>query len=115
MTANTPVALIALVLFLSGALRSTGFTAYNTLAFADVEAAELAHANTLNAAVQELAAGVGIAIAAVLLGMFTPIAHGSGQAYPWTYLTLGFLIALTLVETVRLPRGAGDVVARRPT
>jgi MFS family permease len=114
LTENTPVALIAVVLFLSGAMRSTGFTAYNSLAFSDVEAAELAHANTLNAAVQELAAGIGIAVAAVLLGLFTPILHSAGEAYPWTYLTLGLLIALTLIETLRLPKEAGDAVARQP-
>jgi EmrB/QacA subfamily drug resistance transporter len=114
LTESTPVALIAVILFLSGAMRSTGFTAYNSLAFSDVEAAELAHANTLNAAVQELAAGIGIAVAAVLLGVFTPISHTAGQAYPWTYLTLGLLIALTLIETLRLPKDAGDAVARQP-
>ena len=109
---TTPVAVIALILFVSGALRSIGFTAYNSVAFADVDAAELAHANTLNAAVQELAAGIGIAVAAVLLGAFTPISHTASQAYSWTYATLGLLIAVTLIETLRLPREAGDAVSR---
>ena len=112
--ADTPVALIALILFFSGALRSIGFTAYNSVAFADVDAGELAHANTLNAAVQELAAGIGIAVAAVLLGTFTQISHSADQAYPFTFLTLGALLALTLIETLRLPRRAGDGVARQP-
>lgn len=112
LTAGTPVALIAAILFLSGILRSTGFTAYNSLAFADVDTTDLAHANTLNAAVQELAAGIGIAVAAVLLGTFTPIAGGPDQAYPWTYAALGVLIAFTLIETVRLPREAGHAVTR---
>lgn len=111
-TETTPVALIAVILFTSGALRSVGFTAYNSVAFADVGDAELAHANTLNAAVQELAAGIGIAVAAVLLGTFTQMSHAAGQAYPWAYLSLGVLLAFTLVETLRLPKRAGDGVAR---
>jgi EmrB/QacA subfamily drug resistance transporter len=113
LSAATPVPLIAGVLFVSGALRSVGFTAYNSLAFSDVDVSELTHANTLNAAVQELAAGLGIAVAALVLGMFTPIAHGVGQAYSWTYLVFGLMMVLTIVETLRLPKDAGAAVTRR--
>jgi predicted MFS family arabinose efflux permease len=97
------VALIAAVLYLSGALRSIGFTAYNSLAFSDVEGEELTHANTLNASVQELAAGLGVAVAALLLSQLT--------SYSATYLVLGTVLALTLVATVRLPRRAGAHVS----
>jgi MFS family permease len=106
-----PIAVIALILFVSGALRSIGFTAYNSLAFSDVSGDELTHANTLNAAVQELAAGLGIAVAALALSTLTPVAaehgHGPGDAYAWTFLVLGALMVLTIVETLRLPRDAG--------
>lgn len=102
-----PVAVMAAVLYLSGALRSIGFTAYNSLAFSDVEGEELTHANTLNASVQELAAGLGVALAALLLSQVT--------SYSVTYLVLGALLALTLVATVRLPRRAGaHVSGHRP-
>lgn len=101
--AQTPVAVIAAVLYVSGALRSIGFTAYNSLAFADVDGDELTHANTLNAAVQELAAGLGIAIAALILTVLT--------SYTWTFLVLGALLALTLIETLRLPDDAGAHVS----
>ncbi|WP_110727249.1 MFS transporter [Mycolicibacterium porcinum] len=102
-----PVAVMAVVLYLSGALRSIGFTAYNSLAFSDVEGEELTHANTLNASVQELAAGLGVALAALLLSQVT--------SYSVTYLVLGALLALTLVATVRLPRRAGaHVSGHRP-
>jgi EmrB/QacA subfamily drug resistance transporter len=98
-----PIVLMAAILYVSGALRSIGFTAYNSLAFSDVEGDELTHANTLNAAVQELAAGLGIAVAALLLSQLT--------SYPWTYLVLGAVLALTLVETLRLPGKAGAHVS----
>jgi EmrB/QacA subfamily drug resistance transporter len=106
-----PVAVIAVILFVSGALRSVGFTAYISLAFSDVSGEQLTHANTLNAAVQELASGLGIAVAALALSTLTPLAasqgHGPGVAYAWTFLVLGALMLLTIVETFRLPRDAG--------
>lgn len=102
---GTHVVVIAAVLYVSGALRSIGFTAYNSLAFADVEGDELTHANTLNATVQELASGIGIAVAALLLTVLT--------SYAWTFLALGALLALTLIETLRLPGDAGAHVSGR--
>jgi len=100
---STPVAVVIAVLYLSGALRSIGFTAYNSLAFADVSGTQLTHANTLNAAVQELAAGLGIAVGALLLTVLT--------SYSAVYLVLGALLALTLAETLRLPGDAGAQVS----
>jgi EmrB/QacA subfamily drug resistance transporter len=100
LSGQTHVAVIAAVLYVSGALRSIGFTAYNSLAFADVDGDELTHANTLNATVQELAAGMGIAIAALLLTVLT--------SYSSTFLVLAAVLAVTLIETVRLP---GDAAA----
>ncbi len=97
-----PVAVIAVILYISGALRSMGFTAYNSLAFSEVDGDDLTHANTLNAAVQELAAGLGIAVAAVLLSVFA--------SYTWTFAVLGAVLALSLIETLRLPRDAGSAV-----
>jgi MFS family permease len=111
LTPAMPVAVIAVILFVSGALRSVGFTAYISLAFSDVSGEQLTHANTLNAAVQELASGLGIAVAALALSTLTPLAagqgHGPGVAYAWTFLVLGALMLLTIVETFRLPRDAG--------
>lgn len=104
MRPGLPVAVIAVILFVSGALRSIGFTAYATLAFSDVEGDELTHGNTLNASVQELAGGLGIAVAALLLSVLA--------SYQTAYLVLGAVLAVTLVETIRLPRDAGAHVSR---
>ncbi len=103
MRPGLPVVVLALILYLSGALRSIGFTAYNSLAFADVEGDDLTHANTLNASVQELASGLGIAVAALVLSLV--------GSYPVTYLLLGALMGVTLIETVRLPGDAGAHVS----
>ncbi len=107
-----PIWLIAVILYVSGALRSIGFTAYNTLAFADVVGDDLTHGNTLNASVQELASGVGIAVAALLISQLTPLVGGGpGAAYSATFLVLAALLAVTLIETMRLPRNAGAEVS----
>ncbi|KWX67145.1 MFS transporter [Mycobacterium sp. NAZ190054] len=100
---DTPVVLIAAALYVSGALRSIGFTAYNSLAFADVDGDELTHANTVNATMQEVAAGLGIAVAALLLTVLS--------SFAWAFVALGVLLALTLVETLRLPADAGRHVS----
>ena len=64
---------------------------------------DLTHGNTLNSSLQELAAGLGIAVAALLLSVLT--------SYPYVYLVLGVLLATTLIETLRLPRDAGSHVS----
>ena len=46
-TAATPLPLLLALLAASGAFRSVGFTAYNSVAFADVEPARMTPANTL--------------------------------------------------------------------
>lgn len=114
---STPIPIFAGVLFVSGALRSIGFTAYNTLAFSDVDRAELTHANTLNAAVQELAAGLGVALVALVLTVFTSLAtssgHGFGSEYSWAFAVLGLLMLCTVIGVLRLPRDAGAAVTSR--
>jgi len=112
-----PVVAMVAILYVSGALRSIGFTADNSLAFSDVHGDDLTHANTLNAAVHEFAAGLGVAVAALGLSVLTPLAIGSlhlaGTAYSWAYFVLGGLMAVTIVESLQLPRDAGSHVSRR--
>ena len=47
LTANTPTAIIVAVLFLSGLLRSMGFTTINALSFCDLDQSRMSGANTL--------------------------------------------------------------------
>jgi MFS family permease len=98
-----PVVAMAAILYASGALRSIGFTAYASLAFSGIQGDDLTHGNTLNSSVQELAAGLGIAVAALLLSLLS--------SYPYAYLVLGALLAITLIETARLPRDAASHVS----
>jgi EmrB/QacA subfamily drug resistance transporter len=106
----TSLLVIAVVLTLSGIFRSIGFTTYNSVAFADIPADRMTGANTLMSTVQELGAGLGVAVGALLvrLGGTVP-----GNAFRFAFLALAVLLLVPAVEAFRLPRGAGNVVAGR--
>ncbi len=66
-TAATPHAVIALVLLLSGCLRSLQFTALQALSFADIAAADTGQAASISSMLQRLSQSLGIAAGAYLL------------------------------------------------
>ena len=114
-SASTPYWLISVVCFLGGAFRSLEFTGVNTLAFADVPAASMSAASTLNATITQLATGMGVAIAATVVDV------AAGGAAPTVLdfrigFAVGALIALAgALLFLRLDRTAGaEVSAGRP-
>nr|WP_072807231.1 MFS transporter [Rhodococcus yunnanensis] len=111
---DTPPVVIAALLVVSGALRSIGFTAYNSLAFADIESDRLTHANTFNATAQELFAGFGIALGAIALTISTGIVEGlgrpSGEAFSMSFAALGVLMIVVVIGGLALPKNAGRAV-----
>jgi EmrB/QacA subfamily drug resistance transporter len=113
LTLTTPLWLILTVLFVSGVFRSIGFTAYNTIQFADIDRAELASANTLSATSQQLAAGLGVAVGALALrvGVLTAGSGGTG-AYRAAFIILAAAMLACALEVARLPADAGDEVRR---
>ncbi len=64
---GTPLAIIALVLFFGGLVRSMQYTALNTVAFADVQPAQMSGASTLFSVLQQMNSGIGIAFGAMAL------------------------------------------------
>jgi hypothetical protein len=120
LTVRTPLSVIAAVLFLSGVLRSVGFTAYNSIAFADVEAERMSDANTLSATIQQLTTGFGVAIGALALRVGLPMATALGlsatatTAFKVAFLLLGALAWISVIESVRLAPRAGLGVSAAP-
>ncbi|MFC8181829.1 MFS transporter [Rhodococcus sp. NPDC057297] len=114
---DTPPVAVAAILVVSGALRSIGFTAYNSLAFADISSERLTHANTFNATVQELFSGFGVALGAIALTVSTSIVTGlgkpSGDAFSLSFALLGVLMVVIVVGGVLLPKDAGRAVTVR--
>ena len=99
---TTPLWLVILLLSFSGVARSTGFTAYNTIAFADIERVDMTDANTLASTLQQLAAGFGVAVGAVALRLGEGFASGSSGssgsgAFGFAFAVLALLTALATV------------------
>ena len=107
---STPLPLLLGLLLLSGVFRSTGFTTYNTVAFADVPPPRMTGANTLWSTVQELGSGLGVAVGALLVRLG---ANVGGDGYRFAFLSLAALLVVPAVEAFRLPREAGNVVSGR--
>lgn len=117
LSVGTPLWVTALVLLACGVFRSTGFTGYNTLQFADVGQDVLPAANTLAATAQQLASGLGVAVAALALrGAAALSGQGTGAPGPYraTWLAIAALTLVSGVQALRLPRDAGEA-ARPPS
>jgi EmrB/QacA subfamily drug resistance transporter len=118
-TAATPLVLLLPLLVASGVFRSVGFTTYNSVAFADVEAARMTHATTLNSTLQELGAGVGVAVGALLVRLGAPVSHaiglggGADQPFRVAFVLLAVLLVVPLIEGLLLDRTAGNAVTGR--
>jgi EmrB/QacA subfamily drug resistance transporter len=116
---TTPLPLLLALLVLSGTFRSIGFTAYNSVAFADVQPEQMTDANTLMSTVQELGAGLGVAIGALLVSLggslVGDLGLGAGADEPFrvAFVVLAVILALPAIEGLMLARTAGDTVTGR--
>ena len=63
-TSTTPLLLIMIILVVGGFFRSLQFTAINTVAYAEVEPAQMSRATTLVSVNQQLAISAGVAVGA---------------------------------------------------
>lgn len=126
LSARTPLVLIVALALLSGACRSVGFTAYTTLAFSEVPEPEMPHANGLSATTQQLAGGLGVALATVALRLGTPVSQvlsaspAKATTYTVAFVILGLTALTATAGAARIHPEAGSSVrgasraARRP-
>jgi EmrB/QacA subfamily drug resistance transporter len=115
---STPIAVIAIALLFSGVFRSIGFSGYNSVQFADVPAAMVSGANTLASTMQQVAVGLGIAIAALIIRVTTAAASVAdpgvtATGYRWAFIVVAVLMLYPLIESIRMPSHAGAEVAAR--
>lgn len=107
--ASTPWWLVILLLTFSGIARSVGFTAYNTIAFADIKRVEMTDANTLASTLQQVAAGFGVAVGAAALRAGDLIVGGNGAgSFQLAFAVLAVLTAAATVEALRLTATGGE-------
>jgi len=122
--ASTPVAVIGGILLLSGVARSVGATGYTTMAFSDVPDGEMRDASTLQATVQQLGAGLGVAGGAIALrighslGGLVATHQGPAAEFRVAFILVALVALVATLEAGRLHPGAGDVLrggrARKP-
>jgi len=116
----TPAWATGAVLFACGLSRSMQFTAFNTLAFADVPPPRMSAASTLFSAVGQMSAGFGVALGALALHVAQALGGRLGQRlmtadFHSAFLIMGTLAALALIDPLRLPADAGaQVSGHRP-
>ena len=108
-SAHTPLILILVVLVISGAARSTGFTALNTITFADIGPADIRHANTIGWTAVQLSVAVGVALGAVAVrfGAWAAPTLGAGSATP------AYRTAFAILALVTFVAGVGALRMRR--
>jgi EmrB/QacA subfamily drug resistance transporter len=113
---TTSLVIIGTLLLVSGVFRSIGFSAYNSLQFADISGSAMAGANTLSATLQQLAGGLGVAIGALLLRIGEQLAPSGAGSYPYAYAFggLALIMIIPLVQAVRLdPQSGSELAVRR--
>ena len=119
--ANTPVILLAVILFIGGLTRSMQFTCLNAVGFADIPSEEMSAASTLSSTVQQLTFAAGVAFGAIALRL-SAFARGTTGETP---AVIDFRVAFALVTLFTIaslfdyyfmPRDAGEEVSghRRP-
>ena len=112
-TAATPAAVIMTVLAVAGFFRSLQFTSLNTLAFADVDQQAMSRATSFSAVVQQLSLSGGVALAALLLELFSVGREGELVAndFRWSFLVIGLIALVSTLAYLRLDRWAGAEVS----
>lgn len=106
-----PVVAIYAVLLVGGFLRSLQFTAYNTIAYADVPRPRMGAATALYATVQQIALTLGISVGAAALQLSATL---NGRAAPVpadfsaAFLAVSFVALLASPAALRLAPDAGS-------
>jgi EmrB/QacA subfamily drug resistance transporter len=119
LTAGTPLVIVAGVALLSGVARSVGLTGYSTLSLTDVPPEQMRDANGLQATVQQLFTGLGVAAATVALRAadLLPGHPSDHTVYSVAFALLALVALASLGEVLRLHPSAGEaalVVGRQP-
>ncbi len=112
---TTPHAVIFAAMFFGGLLSSLCMVSLNTLGFVDLPNDRVSHATALTAMAQQLLAGIGIVLAASLLGFFS-WRHGGdgvhliGQDFALSIAVAGPLALLSLISFWRLDPKEGNAM-----
>jgi EmrB/QacA subfamily drug resistance transporter len=115
---QTPVWVMAVLLFVGGMFRSMQFTALNTIAFSDVPQPQMSGANTLFSTAFQLALGMGVAVGALAVRFSewlipqVGLAQWPAAPYRLAFIMVALVALLGLIDCLGLKADAGDNISR---
>ena len=115
-TATTPMLLIMIILVVGGFFRSLQFTAINTVAYAEVEPAQISRATTLVSVNQQLAVSAGVAVGAFSVEMTQLLRHQSeltADVFAPAFLVVSIISAASFYFFWQMPDDAGHEISGR--
>jgi EmrB/QacA subfamily drug resistance transporter len=115
-TASTPLLLIMIILVVGGFFRSLQFTAINTVAYAEVEPAQMSRATTLVSVNQQLAISAGVAVGAFSVEATMMLRHVSeltAAEFPPAFIVVGIISAVSAYFFWQMPDDAGHEISGR--
>ena len=112
-TPATPIALILVILFCSGLVRSMFFTSVNALTFSDIGQAEAAQASSITSALQQVAIAVGVALAGGIVEIVSAMNGGELDigAFHIAFFAVAAITSLAILPFLALPPDAGGDVS----
>ena len=115
-TPATPLLLIVIILVVGGFFRSLQFTAINTVAYAEVEQAQMSRATTLVSVNQQLAVSAGVAVGAFCVETTLWLRHQvelTASAFPPAFLVVALISAASSYFFWQMPDDAGHEISGR--
>jgi EmrB/QacA subfamily drug resistance transporter len=115
-TAATPLLLIFIILVVGGFFRSLQFTAINTVAYAEVEPAQMSRATTLVSVNQQLALSAGVAVGAFCVESTMLVRHVqelSADDFAPAFLVVAIISAVSTYFFWQMPDDAGHEISGR--
>jgi len=101
------------VLLVTGYMRSLQFTAYNTIAYAEIPASRMSAATTLYSALQQISLTVGIPISAGVLHLVRAGVVPTPAEFGAAFLVVAAISVLAGPVSLWLPKGAGAEMSGR--
>ncbi len=115
-TPATPLLLILIILIVGGFFRSLQFTAINTIAYAEIDQAQLSRATTIVSVNQQLAISAGVAVGAFSVETTMLLRHATALSADdfWpAFLVVASITALSAIFFYKLPPDAGHEISGR--
>jgi EmrB/QacA subfamily drug resistance transporter len=115
-TVATPLLLIMIILVVGGFFRSLQFTAINTVAYAEIEPAQMSRATTLVSVNQQLAISAGVAVGAFSVESTMLLRHVnelSAADFAPAFLVVSIISAVSAWFFWQMPDDAGHEISGR--